>query len=208
MMSMNEDTLAPEPRGAREEANFVANMRRLREEQGWSQGEMAKRMQDAGWSEFHQTTISRIEKGSRPVRLGEARGIAGVFGALVGQMILDSEVAEKLRNLELDLMKLRDIGWSVGSSAVEYLVQKSVVEYALDQQPSVPDSADESMKVRHTAVMETARQELTKKYTDYIDAAMEAHYSDSTFINGEDVSDLSPEELVGKIRAIQDDAEA
>lgn len=65
----------------------MAAMKRLREESEWSQGEMARRMTELGWKGFHQTTISRIEKGERPVRLGEAQGIAAALNVTVDQMI-------------------------------------------------------------------------------------------------------------------------
>ncbi|TFE78222.1 XRE family transcriptional regulator [Micrococcus aloeverae] len=80
-------TNTPEPPGAETEARFVAAMKRLREESEWSQGEMARRMTELGWKGFHQTTISRIEKGERPVRLGEAQGIAAALNVTVDQMI-------------------------------------------------------------------------------------------------------------------------
>lgn len=205
---MNLDAPPPEPRGAREEANFVANMRRLREEHGWSQGEMAKRMQDAGWTEFHQTTISRMEKGSRPVRLGEARGIAGVLGAVVDQMTLDEAVAQKLRDLELDLMGLRDRGVAVGASVVEYLNHRSVVEYSLSQQPEVPESATEGIKARQQAMIAHAKELLSRSYADYIDAAMESNFAGSVVLDGEDISELGHEAMLKRFSEAARDPEA
>src|SRR5699024_11834141 len=76
-----------EARFAQDEANFVENMQKLRQRRGWSQGEFARQMQAAGWKSFHQTTVSRIEQGERPVRLGESRGIAEALGSSVSQMI-------------------------------------------------------------------------------------------------------------------------
>ncbi|UZX04026.1 helix-turn-helix domain-containing protein [Arthrobacter sp. CDRTa11] len=82
-----------------EEAQFVENVQRLREAKGWSQGELARRMAADGWDGFHQTTISRIEKGQRPVRLAEARALAKVLGSQVGVMMappLESSILENL----------------------------------------------------------------------------------------------------------------
>lgn len=62
-----------------DEQRFADNMRQLRESKSWSQGELARRMQEIGWSSFHQTTVSRIEKCERPLRLGEARAIASIL---------------------------------------------------------------------------------------------------------------------------------
>ncbi|PWF82015.1 helix-turn-helix transcriptional regulator [Kocuria rosea] len=66
---------------------FIESVRRLREEKGWSQGELARRIQAAGVEGFHQTTVSRIEKGERPVRLGEARALAHILGTSVDRMV-------------------------------------------------------------------------------------------------------------------------
>lgn len=91
-----------------EEAQFVENVQRLREAKGWSQGELARRMATAGWDGFHQTTISRIEKGQRPVRLAEARALAQVLESQVGLMMAPPPEAEILELLakNIGLMRL------------------------------------------------------------------------------------------------------
>lgn len=207
---MSESAASPEPRGAIEEANFIANMRRLREENGWSQGELAQRMQRSGWSEFHQTTISRMEKGARPVRLGEARGIAGVLGTLVGQMILDEPAARSLRELELSVQELRAKGLAVGTAVWDYLGFRSVVQFELDQQPKLGEEADDSIRERQFAVMESARQALRMSYGDYIDA-MEESMNGRVVHGGEDISDLDASamaERFGRPATGEDDADA
>jgi transcriptional regulator with XRE-family HTH domain len=92
-MARKEEIVGP---GADEEARFIAAVKRIREKRGWSQGELAKRMAESGWEAFHQTTISRIEKGERPVRLGEARGLASVLETRVDNMIMPTSDAEDL----------------------------------------------------------------------------------------------------------------
>lgn len=59
---------------------FAQNMTRLREAAGLSQAEMVQKLREKGWKNVHPTTISRIEKGERPVRLSEAARIAQVLG--------------------------------------------------------------------------------------------------------------------------------
>ncbi|OAV78100.1 hypothetical protein AYO52_13635 [Dietzia sp. 111N12-1] len=57
-------------------------------------------MKERGFDAFHQTTISRVEKGERPVRLGEAVAFADIFGrplesmlaAPSGEVAPDSEI--------------------------------------------------------------------------------------------------------------------
>lgn len=52
----------------------------LRKLAGWSQSGFAKRLSQAGFVGAHQTTISRIEQGSRPTSVEEAYIIADVLG--------------------------------------------------------------------------------------------------------------------------------
>ncbi|OBB35260.1 helix-turn-helix domain-containing protein [Mycolicibacterium fortuitum] len=61
------------------DAHFATNMTRLREAAGLSQAEMVQKLREQGWKNVHPTTISRIEKGERPVRLSEAARIAKVL---------------------------------------------------------------------------------------------------------------------------------
>lgn len=62
------------------EQRVIETMIDLREERGWSQSELARRMVDAGWPRYTQMTVSRTEKGERPIRLNEAEALAEVFG--------------------------------------------------------------------------------------------------------------------------------
>lgn len=72
----------------RDDARFAENVRRERERAGWSQAEFARLLQEAGLAHFHQTTVSRVENGERPVRLGEARVIAKTLGTRVSLLIM------------------------------------------------------------------------------------------------------------------------
>jgi transcriptional regulator with XRE-family HTH domain len=89
-----------DPRGPSDDERFAASVKRLREARGWSQGELAKRMTEAGFEGFHQTTISRIEKNERPVRVGEAHGLARTFGTMVGAMIAPTGAWELVDNAQ------------------------------------------------------------------------------------------------------------
>ena len=66
---------------------FGANLRQLREEKKWSQSELARRMQEAGWPKYSQVAVSRTEEGSRAVRLDEAIDLAALFDADLSRMI-------------------------------------------------------------------------------------------------------------------------
>src|SRR5699024_12296747 len=79
------------------------------EERGWTQAELAKRMTDSGWSGMYQMTIGRMEKGVRPIRIGEARGLAKVFGVTVGMMIAPPESSKPVEALKNTVLKLDDL---------------------------------------------------------------------------------------------------
>ena len=61
-------------------------MRTERERHGWSQAETAKRLSDMGIP-MHWTTVAKIEKGDRSVRIDEAAGIADLFGVSVDALL-------------------------------------------------------------------------------------------------------------------------
>lgn len=64
---------------------YVVAQRKL---QGLSQGELARRLGDLGWTQMRQAIVSRIELGQRPVRLHE-----GPLLALALEVPLDSLVS-------------------------------------------------------------------------------------------------------------------
>lgn len=53
--------------------------RDLREERGWSQVEVSERLAYLGF-EMHQTTVAKMEKGKRPLRVAEMFALSQVFG--------------------------------------------------------------------------------------------------------------------------------
>lgn len=67
---------------------FRASMRARREAAGWSQADLARRLDAAGLGALgHQTTVARVESGARPVKLDEAAGIAEALGVRFEEMI-------------------------------------------------------------------------------------------------------------------------
>ncbi len=80
--------------GIRDEARFVAAMKRIREDLGISQGELAARLNAAGWEGFRQATVSRIEQGERTIRLAEAHAIAETLGLPFRRMMDEAAQAQ------------------------------------------------------------------------------------------------------------------
>jgi transcriptional regulator with XRE-family HTH domain len=68
------------------EDHFAKRLRAEREHRGWSQAEMAKMLSDRGIS-MHWTTIAKIEKNDRSVRIDEAAGIADLFDTSVDALL-------------------------------------------------------------------------------------------------------------------------
>ena len=58
---------------------FGQRVKAEREDRGWSQADMAKKLSAVGVHLMHPTTITKIEAGDRSVRINEAVGIADVF---------------------------------------------------------------------------------------------------------------------------------
>jgi transcriptional regulator with XRE-family HTH domain len=80
-------------------------LRRLRLSLGWSQEEVARRMQAYGY-DFHQTMIAKIEAAQRPLRVRELADFAALYGVEVQQLIYPSssspeEVAREITEVEL-----------------------------------------------------------------------------------------------------------
>lgn len=86
-----------------EEEQFRRAVALLRKQRGFSQERLAKDMHAAGWTDFHQATISRIEKGTRPVRLGEARTLAKLLGADIDSMLTPSALSRTTAQAQADL---------------------------------------------------------------------------------------------------------
>ncbi|MFI2702871.1 helix-turn-helix transcriptional regulator [Cellulosimicrobium composti] len=110
-----------------EDAAFAESVKRLRERKGWSQGELARRLQDVGWENFHQTTVSRIEKGERPVRLSEARALANALDSSVGDMVQSGELGELRRDLAKLIRDARKSDSRVRESARQFLEEQAAI---------------------------------------------------------------------------------
>lgn len=79
------------------DVSTVAIGRRIQERRkanGWSQSELARKMVEAGMTNFYQTTVARTESGEREPRVAEAVLLAGVLKCSVQWLLLaDSQSA-------------------------------------------------------------------------------------------------------------------
>src|ERR1700736_1720387 len=60
------------------EKSFGEKVRQWRRERNWSQEEVADKLRAQGF-DMHQTTVAKIERGTRPLRVAEAAAIATLF---------------------------------------------------------------------------------------------------------------------------------
>jgi transcriptional regulator with XRE-family HTH domain len=60
------------------EKSFGDNVRHWRRERNWSQEDLADKLRSEG-IDLHQTSVAKIERGTRPLRVAEAAAIATIF---------------------------------------------------------------------------------------------------------------------------------
>lgn len=143
---------------------FAANVKALREERGWSQGELASRLRDAGLESFHPTTVVRMEKGERLVRLGEARVIADVLGTLVGVMVAPGReglVAQSLMERVNDFAIARN---ALEDAASMLALERQILQRELNEVTAsdYEEWADDDLRARIGTVVNRARLELDR----------------------------------------------
>jgi transcriptional regulator with XRE-family HTH domain len=61
------------------EVALCDKFKQLREQRGWSQEDVSDRLREIGF-DMHQTTVAKMEKGKRPLRVAELFALSHVFG--------------------------------------------------------------------------------------------------------------------------------
>jgi transcriptional regulator with XRE-family HTH domain len=89
--------------GGMEDEDVVigANIRRLRQVKGMSQTELAHAMQAAGRATWHQTTVSRVERGLQPVEYEDA----GPLTEIIGDFLEGTEVKVRVQEATATLSR-------------------------------------------------------------------------------------------------------
>jgi transcriptional regulator with XRE-family HTH domain len=77
--------------------HFGQRLRALREERGMSQQTLVALLGERGITSWHQTTVGKVEVGTRPVRLAEALAVAAVFDMTVDELLQDPD-SERARS--------------------------------------------------------------------------------------------------------------
>jgi transcriptional regulator with XRE-family HTH domain len=119
-------------------------LRRLRLSQGWSQEEVARRMQAYGY-DFHQTMIAKLEAAQRPLRVRELADFAALYGVEAHELIyplngslaeIDHEIAEGKAQHEAIRLQTRAIREQL-EAAQHVLVQAQVAHHNHSSQLAV-----------------------------------------------------------------------
>lgn len=153
-------------------ANFGGNVRARREAQGWSQSELARRMNDAGWAKYSQMTVARTEDNSRAVRLDEAMTLAYVLGADMPSMLEPSGHAAAVGQLRAALQDARAAGHAVGNAVFNYDFQQSVLKRELEEVEEYARANDGMLGRREARALEKliadAGTQLSRTYSEAV----------------------------------------
>lgn len=87
---------------------FRRNLKSFREQAGWNQPELARKMVAQGWPTYSQMTVKRTEEGDRAVPLAEAVGLAEVFGVKMDALLLTREAEQSFAKVRRSLLELKE----------------------------------------------------------------------------------------------------
>ena len=121
------------------DTHFAANMTRLRETADISQAEMVHKLREEGWTNVHPTTISRIERGERPVRLSEAARIAAVLGQNLARMLAPPDRAGIEEDVDTAIEWVTNSYNRIGESVFWLTTHRSVLQTRLAKFRAVVD---------------------------------------------------------------------
>lgn len=119
---------------------FAENMREWREARGISQAELAQRLTGLGHAGIHQTTIARMERGNRVVRLSEAESIAKILGATIGMLTMPR--VQVLQEVERELAQLVDLHKQLRGDTVNFEIARTRVDLAVEDVQHFLDGSD------------------------------------------------------------------
>lgn len=115
-------------------------MTRLRENLGYSQNQLATELNQAGLEDFYQTTVSRIEKGERAVRLNEALIIARVLGSSIDYMLTPDAVAHSINDIYSELHELKRCRKAFEDSIINFEGFRLQTIMAMEDFSKLPES--------------------------------------------------------------------
>lgn len=116
------------------EKSFGDKVRQWRRERNWSQEEVAAHLRYQGF-DMHQTTVAKIERGTRPLRVAEAVALAHIFKvpALAifegpGPTDQPEEIARLQRELDMAEQSARHRRDEIDAAAAYYAAEVSRIK--------------------------------------------------------------------------------
>lgn len=174
--------------------NFGGNVRARREALGWSQSELARRMNDVGWPKYSQITVARTEDSTRGTRLDEALALAHVLEVDVPAMLQPPGHTAAVGNLRSALQEADSSADRLGAEVDDYMFRLSVLKKELGEVEDYARAKAETLGRREARALETlmedARARLSIDYTEAISAYMDQIHGDEVSEQGiEDAGD-------------------
>lgn len=87
---------------------FGDALKAAREERGWTQTELANRMNAAGWDNYRYVQVRRTEDASRAPRMDEALALAEILGISLSDLLSPQEGGDAKERLVRDVQALED----------------------------------------------------------------------------------------------------
>ncbi len=140
-------------------------VRLLRQGRGWSQQDVAEKMQAYGY-QWSQATVTRLESASRPIRVNELADLARLFGVSATQF-LDS--------------RARDLAWddldALEREIEELTAERREIQEHLDRQKALVDEAEAGCAVvaAHLAHVDSRLGILMQWVPDFAEIAQGVH---------------------------------
>lgn len=89
-------------------ARFGDALKAAREGRGWTQTELANRMNAAGWDNYRYVQVRRTEDASRAPRMDEALALAEILGISLPDLLNPQEGGDTKERLVSDVQNLED----------------------------------------------------------------------------------------------------
>lgn len=137
--------------------NFGESVRRVRQVKGWSQRELADRLD----IRLDPTAITRIENGTRDVKLAEAHSICSALGITIEDAV--SYTPEPIENLRTTVVNLQNVHDLLGIYAQRFMFYQAPLAEQLVEAEAVPAETwvDEGMAREVKGILARARNQLT-----------------------------------------------
>jgi hypothetical protein len=132
----DEDAPRAEQAGVDDEA-FAVNLRRRRQLQEVSQGELARRMMERGFP-FYQQTIRRIEDHTRKVSVGEGKALAQILDTTLDLLTSPPEEADAVNSVVAAASAVTFHGQGVSRSVAALLAARDHAEKVLRETEGTP----------------------------------------------------------------------